>query len=217
MFEEIFNDEYIIDIYRRIKKREQDNNEWAYHDFEHITNVVQIVSKVLNNLNFSDEFIEQAKIACVLHDLGALEGKKDHAIRSEIRAREYLISKKFDLKNIEEILEAIKNHSDGFETDNMITLSLIFADKLDFQKTRLGIPAYSMEGLKEVQYIKKIDVDIINNEIKVNFITEPEINKTELEKYYFTPKVFKAIYSFANKLNLKPIVFMNNEEWILNT
>ena len=50
----------------------------------------------------------------------------------------------------------------------------------------------------------------------VNFITDGAIDIDEINEYYFTIKVFKAIEAFSNKLNLKYKILMDNKPWIIN-
>ncbi len=82
-------------------------------------------------LNYNEDLIYSTKIASILHDTGALQGKDGHAFRSYEFAKKYFEDNNINLKNQEQVLEAIKIHSDGFDTDNVIALCLILADKLD--------------------------------------------------------------------------------------
>ena len=41
--------------------------------------VEKIIDNVLNKLDFDEEFIYKEKIACILHDTGAILGKENHA------------------------------------------------------------------------------------------------------------------------------------------
>ena len=38
----------------------------------------------------------------------------------------------------------------------------------------------------------------------------------EVNEYYFTKKVFKAIESFSNKMNLKYKILIDNKTWIID-
>ena len=59
-----------------------------------------------------------------------------------------------------------------------------------------------------------LDLKIDKNNLKVHFYCDEQMNLRELEEYYFTSKVFKAIRSFSDKMKLKPDVFINNEKWM---
>ena len=127
IYEKIINDKKRIDRYNNIKKFEDETGGWAYHDLNHIKRVEKIVDNVLKKLNFDEDFIYKEKIACILHDTGAILGKENHAYRSFLFAKDYFINNDIKFDDINLILDAIKNHSDGFETDNLygIILSLM--------------------------------------------------------------------------------------------
>lgn len=215
MFEKIKNDPEIIEIYKKIEQLENTEKGWAYHNYDHVVNVTIIVEKILIDLGYDKEFINDAKIACILHDVGALEGKDGHAERSYDFAKNYFKRNHIELKNKDLILEAIRVHSDGFESKNSIALSLILADKLDIKKTRVAEEGKNIEGMRQLLYIKDIDVEIVDNCLNIYFYVDEGINIKELNEFYFTKKVFKAINSFADKMDLASTVYMNGEIWNL--
>lgn len=215
-FEKIVNDQTIIEIYNRISEFEDINKGTAHHNLEHVKNVAQLIESLLKQLDYDENFIEEAKIAALLHDTGAMEGKDGHAVRSYKFAKKYFEENHIELQHKDLVLEAIKIHSDGFDSDNIIALALILSDKLDIKSTRLAKEGYHIKGMKELQYIKDIVVDIHNKHLEIQFLCDDKINKTELEGFYFINKVFKGIKAFSKKMDLNPKVFFNNIEWKLN-
>lgn len=214
LYELVVNDKEIIDIYNRIHTLEDsDEFGYAYHDFNHVLNVTNLVKQILEMLDYDDDFIYSARIAAILHDTGALQGKDGHALRSYEFAKDYFNRKNINFDNIEQVLEAIKIHSDGFETDNIIALALILADKLDIKYTRVAKAGEKIVGNRQFLNILDIEITIENNIFIVNFITTPEINVDELNNYYFTKKVFKAIEAFCNKVNKDYKILMNKKIW----
>lgn len=209
----VSNDKDILDIYNRINKYEIEEGQRAYHNFNHVINVSKTVKQILEALNYEEDFIDEAQVAAVLHDTGCVKGKAEHEIRGFEYAREYLKRKNMKLKNTEMILEAIKNHRNGFDTDNIVTLALIFGDKLDIKKTRITPEGCKVIGNRQFQYINDINLKIDDESLNVYFICDNQIDLEELEEYYFTSKVFKAIESFSDRMKLKPDVFINNEKW----
>ncbi|MDD2505689.1 MAG: HD domain-containing protein [Bacilli bacterium] len=213
-YNEIKNDPYIIDIYDKIEKFS--NKElYATHGWSHILNVVDTVDKIMKELNVSEEIIECGKIAALLHDIGCINGKDNHAVLGYNMATKYLEGKDMSQDYKESILEAILNHGGSKSLDNIIATTLVFADKIDFDKTRLTPLGYEIESFNQIQYIDHIDIIISDNNLIVKFIVNDMFDKDSLEKYYFTPKIFKAIYNFGEYLNLKPCVKLNDDEWIL--
>ena len=188
---------------------------WAHHNLDHVKNVAKLVESSLYKLGYDENFIEEAKIAAILHDTGAIEGKNNHALRSYNFAKDYLKTNNIMLENEDLVLDAIKIHSDGFESDNIIALVLIISDKLDIKYTRVAKEGYNAKGMKELQYIKDILVDINGNNLEIQFICDDKINKKELEEFYFMTKVFKSIITFSVKMNLNPKVLFNNSKWQL--
>ena len=61
--------------------------------------------------------------------------------------------------------------------------------------------------------VNDIDITIENNNLKINFITDGEVNLKEINEYYFTKKIFKGVESFSNKLDLKYIMLIDNKKW----
>lgn len=212
-FEKVKNDEEIIRIYEKVSEVEDLNKGWAHHDYNHVCNVAGLVEKLLTELNYEKEFIEEAKIAAILHDIGCLEGKEGHPFRSFEFAKEYLRKNNLNLKYEDLVLEAIRIHSEGFDTDNIIALTLIMSDKLDIKYTRVAKEGYHIPGNRQFQYIKEILIDIHNHILEINFICDDKIDKLELEEFYFTKKVFKAIKAFSAKMGVIPEVLFNSEKW----
>ena len=123
-FKKVLNDKSLVERYRQVHEYEVAHGGHAHHDYNHVVNVATYCEKILKSLNFDDEFVSEAKIAALLHDTGALQGKENHAQRSFEFAKKYLKENNIHLKNENLVLEAIKNHSDGFETDNIIQWQL---------------------------------------------------------------------------------------------
>lgn len=213
VFDFVKSDKKIIDIYEKISEFEDEDKGWAHHNFNHVNNVAILIENLLRDLNYDESFIEEAKVAAILHDTGSIKGKDGHAFRSYEFAKQYFKDNNIKLENEELVLDAIKTHSDGFDTDNIIALALIISDKLDIKHTRVAKEGYNVKGMRQMQYIDDIVVNIDNNILKINFLCNELIDKKELEDFYFVKKVFKAIIAFANKMNLKKEVTFNNEKW----
>lgn len=213
IYEKLYTDEEIIARYNEVEIYEKNNKGGAYHNFEHVKNVIAIVEQILTELDFDEQFIYKAKIACVLHDIGANEGKVGHANRSYEFAKNYFEKHNINFENIDLVLEAIRIHNNGFDTTNIFAASLILADKLDVKKSRISEEGKKVIGNRQYSHINDITLKIENQTLKINFITDGEIDLKEINEYYFTEKIFKAIEAFSNKLKLKYLIFLDNEEW----
>ena len=208
------NDE-LQNIYKRIEDYEISINSIAFHNIEHIKNVSAIAEKILTDLNVDEDTIYNCKIACLLHDVGSLQGKEEHAQRSYEFASNLFNEKNWIFKDSDIVLDAIKNHSAGFDNPNIITLSIILADKLDVKKTRISEAGKERIGNRQFQHVEDITINIDNNNLTINFITDGNLDVNELNEYYFTTKIFKAIYAFSEKMNLIPFILMDGKEWKL--
>ena len=144
-----------------------------------------------------------------------MQGKDNHALRSYEFAEKYFEENNINFKNKEQVLEAIKIHSDGFDTNNIIALALILADKLDVKYTRVAKAGKMVIGNRQFCNIEEIKVNTKNDKFIFNFKTNSKINLKELNEYYFTKKIFKAIDSFFNKVNKKYKIKLDDKEWNL--
>ena len=212
-FEYIKNDQEIIEIYEKISQNEEKEKGGAHHDIRHVLNVANLVEKLLRDLKYDDEFIEEAKIAAILHDVGCIDGKEGHPERSFSFSKEYIERKNINLKYKEDVLEAIKNHSSGFDTNNIITLTLILSDKLDVKYTRITSAGRNIVGNRQFLHIQDIKLEIKDDILIVNFITDNNFDLIELEEYYFIEKIFKAIKAFSDKMNFTPKVLLDEKRW----
>lgn len=215
IYDYLNSNDNILKIYMEIENKEIKDGGWAFHNFEHVKNVSKIAEKILTDLNFNEETIYKCKIACLLHDIGALQGKEEHAKRSFEYARKLFENKNWIFEDSESVLDAIKNHSSGFETNNIIALSIILADKLDIKKTRISEIGKTIEGNRQYAHIEDIIINIQDDVLTINFITDGKMIMKEVNNYYFTDKVFKAIEAFSKKLNLKYCILMDNKPWKL--
>lgn len=212
-FNEIIHDKKILNVYEKILNDEEENDWWAHHGLQHVYEVTILVEEILTMLNYEKDFIEEAKIAAILHDIGCIEGKKNHAFKSYELVKKYIKDNKIKLVNEHDVLEAIKIHSNGFQTNNMIASVLILCDKLDIKYNRLTKKGESIKGIRQWKNIKDIIVKIKYNILEIKFISSTNLNKKELEEFYFTDKLVKAIKCFEKNAKVHVKVYLNEEEW----
>ena len=68
-----------------------------------------------------------------------------------------------------------------------------------------------VKGNRQYGHIEDISLEIDNDLLKIDFITDGDIDIKELNDYYFTKKVFKAIQRFAEKLKINYLVLMDGK------
>lgn len=211
----IFKDSQIIEQYQAIETYETNTGGIAHHNLTHVMNVAQRVEQLLSALNCDETFIQEAKVAAYLHDIGSVEGKENHALKSYEFAKQYINQQKITLTYEPLVLEAIKHHSENVETDNLMALSLILADKLDITKDRLAQAGYAVDGFNQLQYINQVNVQIEDEQLVISFECQEAFDELAYNTFYFSQKVWKTIKSVAKQLNLNPRVLRNGEEWVI--
>ena len=215
VYDLLVSDDEIIKIYDQIEEIEIREGGWGFHNYVHVKNVTQIAEKILRDLKLDEDTIYKCKIACLLHDVGCTGGKKGHPQRSYEFAKKLFEEKGWDFDGSDEVLEAIRNHSAGFETDSIVGLSIILADKLDIKKSRITEAGEQVIGNRQYKHIEDITINVENNTLTVNFKTDGKMDMKEVNEFYFTPKVFKAIEAFSNRLKLKYNILMDDKTWEL--
>lgn len=199
-YEDVIKDEEIDEYYEIGLKN--DIYLWANHGKTHALAVAEMSGKMLEIFGATKEEIEAGKIAGILHDIGCINGKKNHAKIGYEMTKKYLKDKEYNEELKNRIALAIKNHSEGTSEDE-IAMALFFADKIDLDKNRIAEHGYEVEGLKEIQYTEKIDFEIKNDDFVLNFYVKDKFNQQSFMNYYFYPKVIKAVDLIANKLGKK--------------
>ena len=118
------------------------NQMWDYyfccHGRYHALFVADTVEYILNALSYDARTVELGKIAGLLHDIGCIVGRHEHARMSAAIASVYLVD---GLSPGEKntIVQAISDHSTGEEIESAIGAALLIADKIDVSKKR-GLP-----------------------------------------------------------------------------
>ena len=205
-YTQILNDPIIIDIYNEIK---QDKIFWADHSLQHINSVLNNIAKIYELFNLDKNSKNLCLISGVLHDVGALQGKKDHAKRSYEYAKSYL--EKYDFLDEEKsiILNAILNHSIIDQSQSLENKILVFADKCDITKNRVTKAGLLQEGIREYKNIEKIDIDLKNNTLLVDIVTNKDFNLNEFKCFYFTNTLISAVHNLATELNINYLITTN--------
>lgn len=207
----ILNDKIILDYYNEIDNSKEKDIWWVNHNMQHAKNVADLCEQIGNGLGLDNNFVEEVKIAAVLHDIGSIYGKRNHAIRSYEMAKEYLFKKNLKLQYHQEVLEAIRIHTDGLTTKNKVASLLILCDKIDINDTRLTEYGKTIAGIRQWQYIKSVNLDIKNDYIEIEFVCSSDLNEDEFKNFYATKKLLKAIENFKKNFNVKMDVIINKE------
>lgn len=108
------------------------------HAFAHVEKVAQTAGWLLESLNYDERTIELAKIAGMLHDIGNVINRVDHAQSGAVMAFRLLDNLSMPATEICSIISAIGNHDESTAQPlNPISAALIIADKTDVRRSRV--------------------------------------------------------------------------------
>lgn len=111
---------------------------YTEHSARHTSIVSERAGKILQDLGYSKDRVELAKIAGYLHDIGNCVNRQDHAHTGAILAYNILKDMGMDVQSRTEIMTAIGNHDEATGTAvSDISAALILADKSDVHRNRV--------------------------------------------------------------------------------
>ncbi|WP_159518622.1 HD domain-containing protein [Erysipelothrix urinaevulpis] len=212
MYDILLKSHFVNGNYRKVQQNELISGT-AKHDLSHVLNVVALVESVLIQLDVEANLIESAKIAALLHDVGCVDGKKGHALRSYTMVSDYFVEQNINIPYHDEVLNAIKHHGSGYDRQELITLTLIMCDKLDLTMARLAPEGFETPGIRQLQFIKDVHITIRHHECEIDFLTYKDINVEELNSFSFLDKTFASIGAFCEFNDLTPCVRMDGVVW----
>lgn len=184
-YEILINNSELNEIIDSINEKNKDTL-LACHGRYHTTFVVNTIEMILQNLEYSKEIVELGKIAGLLHDIGTITGKKNHAIKSSEMCKKFLDLTLLSEKEKEIIIHAIADHSNGLDINSPIGAALLLADEIDISKNRVLELGHNDTWHKNLLYIDNIKLDIEDKKICINYQTTPNFSKeilfSELKK-----------------------------------
>lgn len=111
---------------------------YTEHSFAHVEMVAQKTGMILNTLGYSEREVELGKIAGIMHDIGNVINRIDHAQSGAIMTFRLLDNINMPPDEICTIISAIGNHDESTaEPISPISAALIIADKTDVRRTRV--------------------------------------------------------------------------------
>lgn len=186
MYKKIINDSQYFSIMKKIDDiKFITDGKWDWeHGLGHATRVTNYVKQILTQLKFDSHIIELGMIAGMLHDIGLSEGiKKDHAKNSAEYVKHYL--KTFNILEVEidVIVQAIEDHSNGNNIQSAIGAALLMADKLDFSKYRTINSSINDYLNRQITNIDNVDIIINDNAFIINYLTDNDFDPSVLKEW----------------------------------
>lgn len=163
----------IINSINQINK----NSLLACHGKYHTNFVIKTIENLLTKPNFNDDVIELGKIAGLLHDIGAIEGKKGHAYQSSQMCIHFLDKTTLSQKSKNIIIHAIEDHSNGNEINSPIGAALLLADKIDISKNRVLELGKQDHWHNNLLNIEETTLTVEDNKIIINYIVNENFSR----------------------------------------
>lgn len=111
---------------------------YTEHSFPHVEKVAQTASMILTELGYDERTAELARIAGMMHDIGNVINRIDHAQSGAVMAFRLLDNLSMPASEICSVISAIGNHDEGTGLPlDPISAALIIADKTDVRRSRV--------------------------------------------------------------------------------
>lgn len=108
------------------------------HSFAHVTRCAQLAAHILEQLGYSRDEQELARIAGYMHDIGNVVNRHDHAQTGAVMAFRILDKMGMSPSGVAAVITAIGHHDDSTAFPvNPVAAALILADKTDVRRSRV--------------------------------------------------------------------------------
>lgn len=128
------------DIMEYIRRADETLAAMGYteHSFAHVEKVAHDAAMILETLGYDERTVELARIAGMMHDIGNVINRIDHAQSGAVMAFRLLDNMNMPASEICSIISAIGNHDEGTGMPlDPISAALIIADKTDVRRSRV--------------------------------------------------------------------------------
>lgn len=128
------------DIMEYIKRADKALEAQGYteHSFAHVEKVASTSSMILETLGYDDRTVELVRIASIMHDIGNVINRIDHAQSGAVMAFRLLDNLSMPASEICSIISAIGNHDEGTGLPlDPISAALVIGDKTDVRRSRV--------------------------------------------------------------------------------
>ncbi len=128
------------DIQEYIRRADKELEALGYteHSFAHVEKVAHTAGDLLTELGYDERTAELARIAGMMHDIGNIINRIDHAQSGAVMAFRLLDNMNMPASEISQIISAIGNHDESTgQPLNPISAALIIADKTDVRRSRV--------------------------------------------------------------------------------
>ena len=210
LYDKLLNNEDFLETVKKIENiKFITDGKWDWeHGLGHYKRVAEYVKEILLQLGTDERTIDLGMTAALLHDIGLSKGDKvDHAIESGKMFVNFLDENDITQYAKEILKQAITDHSKGNNIKSLIGLSLALADKLDVTYHRTINSSIQDKMNKEIQKIRKVDINITDNELIVHYTTDSNFDINILKDW---PKAITVPYKVSKYLKKDYRFMINN-------
>ncbi|MCD7890876.1 MAG: HD domain-containing protein [Ruminococcus sp.] len=127
----------IMEYIRRADKALESQG-YTEHSFAHVERVAHVASMIIEELGYDERTVELARIAGIMHDIGNVINRVDHAQSGAVMAFRLLDNLRMPASEICSVISAIGNHDEGTGLPlDPISAALIIGDKTDVRRSRV--------------------------------------------------------------------------------
>ncbi|MCD8187480.1 MAG: HD domain-containing protein [Ruminococcus sp.] len=150
---------------------------YTEHSFAHVERVAHVASMILEELGYDERTVELARIAGIMHDIGNVINRVDHAQSGAVMAFRLLDNLRMPASEICSVISAIGNHDEGTGLPlDPISAALIIGDKTDVRRSRVrNSDLLTFDIHDRVNYAVQMS-NVRFNEDKTSIILELQID-----------------------------------------
>ena len=178
----------VLDNINEVFDRYYKNMFSACHGRYHAEFVVNKIEYILKSLSYDSRTVELGKVAALLHDIGMITGRWEHAKKSAVLSAVIFDGSDHLLPDEKKVLvQAIDDHNKGENITSAIGAALLIADKVDCSEDRILPVEIMREADKPSLKIEKVDLCVSEKSITINFITTKDFPKEQFLMNYKEP------------------------------
>jgi len=115
---------------------------YTEHGMRHATIIAENAGLILRELSYNERQVELAKIAGLLHDIGNLISRKNHATTSALLAYDLLRERGMPIREVTQVVAALGTHDEetSDEPTSDLGAAVVIGDKADVARERVRNP-----------------------------------------------------------------------------
>lgn len=160
---------------------------YTKHDLGHVCKVAEAADYILRELGHTGRILELARIAGLMHDIGNMINRYDHAQTGALLAFQILRDMGMDPEEIFVVTAAIGNHDEGTgQPVNIVSAALILADKVDVRRSRVRNDDFATFDIHDrVNYaVEKAEVQVNNHDKSIQLYLTIDTKICSLMEYF---------------------------------